>query len=148
MSGQDKEGVDSTCKACGARLSIEDHECDQCRECGRDLGQDCGGEGVCHQPPSGCDGCEMEHTLPPDRYKAHTTKTNIDALNARSAPPIHRNGCDAVIGGECRCGRESDALSRPEPRVVETDLMIYAELPAIREVLCAGPVLLRLRGGE
>uniref|UniRef100_A0A6H1Z7W3 Uncharacterized protein n=1 Tax=viral metagenome TaxID=1070528 RepID=A0A6H1Z7W3_9ZZZZ len=28
-----------TCAKCGARLSIEDHECDQCRECGRDLGQ-------------------------------------------------------------------------------------------------------------
>ena len=40
------------------------------------------------------------------------------------------------------------ALTRPEPRVVETDMLIYEELPAIREALRAGDVLLRLRCGR
>lgn len=113
-----------TCAKCGARLSIEDHECNQCSECYAALGQDCGGEGTCHQPPGGCDGCEMEHTLPPDRYTAHTTKMNIDALNARSVPPVHRDGCDAVIGGECRCGRLLDAPKR-KPKEPGVSLRIF-----------------------
>ncbi|MFH1185092.1 MAG: hypothetical protein V1755_08650 [Chloroflexota bacterium] len=56
-----------TCAKCGAKLTIEDHECNQCSGCYADLGQ------------------------------------------SKPAPHVHRDGCDAVIGGECRCGRSIDA---------------------------------------